>query len=70
MGHTLAPKSGKPRSEHSGHAVQLLSPASIVAKTNGRDKICKADIEEVAALYLDAKSSARLLQEQQERYIA
>ncbi|XP_051226925.1 ruvB-like protein 1 [Lolium perenne] len=51
------------------HAIQLLSPASIVAKANGRDKISKADLEEVGALYLDAKSSARLLQEHQERYI-
>ncbi|CAD6248216.1 unnamed protein product [Miscanthus lutarioriparius] len=51
------------------HAIQLLSPASVVAKTNGREKICKADLEEVSGLYLDAKSSARLLQEQQERYI-
>ncbi|KAK6153347.1 hypothetical protein DH2020_012986 [Rehmannia glutinosa] len=45
------------------HAVQLLSPASIVAKMNGRDNICKADLEEVSSLYLDAKSSAKLLQE-------
>ncbi|KAG5021392.1 hypothetical protein JHK82_017291 [Glycine max] len=52
------------------HAVQLLSPASIVAKMNGRDNICKADLEEVCTLYLDAKSSARLLQEQQEKYIS
>ncbi|KAF8716948.1 hypothetical protein HU200_026051 [Digitaria exilis] len=51
------------------HAIQLLSPASVVAKTNGREKICKADLEEVSGLYLDAKSSARLLHEQQERYI-
>ncbi|KAI3944506.1 hypothetical protein MKW92_006708 [Papaver armeniacum] len=51
------------------HAVQLLSPASIVARMNGRDGICKADLEEVCSLYLDAKSSAKLLQEQQERYI-
>ncbi|KAI4382238.1 hypothetical protein MLD38_008226 [Melastoma candidum] len=51
------------------HAVQLLSPASIVAKMNGRDNICKEDIEEVTSLYLDAKSSAKLLQEQQEKYI-
>ncbi|EES01724.1 hypothetical protein BDA96_03G375900 [Sorghum bicolor] len=51
------------------HAIQLLSPASVVAKTNGREKICKADLEEVSGLYLDAKSSARLLQEQQDRYI-
>jgi RuvB-like protein 1 (pontin 52) len=52
------------------HAVQLLSPASIVAKMNGRDNICKADIEEVTSLYLDAKSSAKLLHEQQEKYIS
>ncbi|KAH0888626.1 hypothetical protein HID58_051055 [Brassica napus] len=52
------------------HAVQLLSPASIVAKMNGRDSICKADIEEVTSLYLDAKSSAKLLHEQQEKYIS
>ncbi|KAJ4883638.1 RuvB-like protein 1 [Raphanus sativus] len=52
------------------HAVQLLSPASIVAKMSGRDNICKADIEEVTSLYLDAKSSAKLLHEQQEKYIS
>ncbi|KAK9105230.1 hypothetical protein Scep_022074 [Stephania cephalantha] len=52
------------------HAVQLLSPASVVARMNGRDSICKADLEEVTSLYLDAKTSARLLQEQQDRYIS
>ncbi|KAF7047456.1 hypothetical protein CFC21_056382 [Triticum aestivum] len=51
------------------HAIQLLSPASVVAKANGREKICKADLEEVRGLYLDAKSSARLLQDQQGSYI-
>ncbi|KAE9600467.1 putative DNA helicase [Lupinus albus] len=52
------------------HAVQLLSPASIVAKMNGRDNICKVDLDQVCSLYLDAKSSAKLLQEQQEKYIS
>ncbi|CAH8333365.1 unnamed protein product [Eruca vesicaria subsp. sativa] len=52
------------------HAVQLLSPASIVAKMNGRDSICKDDIEEVTSLYMDANSSAKLLHEQQEKYIS
>ncbi|XP_047318762.1 ruvB-like protein 1 [Impatiens glandulifera] len=51
------------------HAVQLLTPASVVAKMNGRNSICKADVEEASCLYLDAKSSAKLLQEQQDRYI-
>ena len=35
----------------------------------GTCDLYQADLEEVSALYLDAKSSARLLQEQQERYI-
>ncbi|WRX31527.1 TIP49 [Theobroma cacao] len=52
------------------HAVQLLSPAGIVAKMNGRDSICKADLEEVSKLYIDAKSSAKILQEQQEKFIS
>ncbi|XVF69221.1 hypothetical protein PTKIN_Ptkin11bG0063500 [Pterospermum kingtungense] len=52
------------------HAVQLLLPASIVAKMNGRDNVCKADVEEVSRLYIDAKSSAKILQEQQEKYIS
>ncbi|OWM89798.1 hypothetical protein CDL15_Pgr024546 [Punica granatum] len=43
------------------HAVQLLSPASVMAKMNGRDNICNADIEEVTNLYLDAKTSGKLL---------
>ncbi|KAL9253798.1 RuvB-like protein [Drosera capensis] len=51
------------------HAIQLLSPSSIIAKMNGQDNICKADIEEASSLYLDAKSSARLLQEQLGKYI-
>ena len=34
------------------HAVQLLSPASIIARMNGRENICKADIEEGSSLYL------------------
>lgn len=52
------------------HAVQLLTPGSVVAKMNGREGICKADLEEVSSLYLNAKSSAKLLQEQQDRYIS
>jgi len=52
------------------HAVQLLSPASIVARTNGRDQVCKEDLEDVSTLFLDAKASGRLLQEQSDRYIS
>lgn len=52
------------------HAVQLLTPASIVAKTNGRDQINKGDLEDIAMLFLDAKASARLLQEQPDKYVS
>jgi RuvB-like protein 1 (pontin 52) len=52
------------------HAVQLLTPASIVAKTNGREQISKGDLEDIAMLFLDAKASARLLQEQPDKYVS
>ncbi|KAG0585094.1 hypothetical protein M758_3G258100 [Ceratodon purpureus] len=52
------------------YAVQLLTPASIVAKTNGREQICKGDLEDISMLFLDAKASARLLQEQPDKYIS
>jgi RuvB-like protein 1 len=44
------------------YALQLLSPAFIIAKTNGRTEIDAQDIEEVEDLFLDAKRSTALLQ--------
>lgn len=44
------------------YALQLLSPASIIAKANGRTEIDTQDIEEVEDLFLDAKRSTTLLQ--------
>lgn len=52
------------------HVVQLLTPAFMLAKTNGRDDICKADVEEVHGLFHDAKCSARLLAEEADKYIS
>lgn len=43
------------------YAIQMLTPANIVARTNGRDKIAKADVEECDALFVDAKASAKYL---------
>jgi len=43
------------------YAVQLLSPANILAKAKGRDIIHKEDLMEVDKLFFDAKSSAKLL---------
>lgn len=51
------------------HAVQLLTPAAVLARTSGREAIGKGDLEEVHLLFRDAKYSARLLSEQAEHYV-
>merc|ERR1712137_1098029 len=38
------------------YVVQLLTPASIIVNTNGRDTISKEDIEEIDSLFYDAKA--------------
>merc|ERR1719159_1324980 len=52
------------------YVVQLLTPASILAKTSGKDSITREDIEQVDELFYDAKSSAKLLAEQADKYIS
>ncbi|XP_067004210.1 ruvB-like helicase 1 [Anabrus simplex] len=48
---------------------QLLTPASLTAKVNGRSVISKEDIQEVADLFLDAKASAKILTREHEKYM-
>ena len=43
------------------YAVQMLTPARIIANTSGRDSISSGDVEEVDELFYDAKSSAKVL---------
>jgi RuvB-like protein 1 (pontin 52) len=52
------------------YALQLLTPAGILARTYGRAEggITKADLEEVKALFFDAKASAKLLAENSAKY--
>ena len=45
------------------YALQLLTPASIVAKMQGRDQIEVRDMTECSELFLDARRSAKLLRE-------
>eukprot|EP00929_Paragymnodinium_shiwhaense_P003260 TRINITY_DN1036_c0_g2_i1.p1 TRINITY_DN1036_c0_g2~~TRINITY_DN1036_c0_g2_i1.p1 ORF type:complete len:456 (+),score=152.41 TRINITY_DN1036_c0_g2_i1:131-1498(+) len=52
------------------YVVQLIMPAHILAKTNGRDSVSREDIEEIDSLFFDAKSSAKLLAEQADKYIS
>lgn len=51
------------------YAVQLLTPASLTAKINGRTSITVEDVKEVGGLFLDAKSSAKILTENKDRYM-
>jgi len=51
-------------------AVQLISPANIIAEIDGRDKISKEDVEEVNSLFFDAKSSAKILTAQTDKFIS
>jgi RuvB-like protein 1 (pontin 52) len=49
--------------------IQLLTPASILARINGRNMVEKQDIEEVHGLFFDAKTSAKHLQTTQDKFI-
>ena len=51
------------------YAIQLLTPASILAKINARESISREDVEEINELFYDAKSSAKLLAEHQDKYM-
>jgi len=51
------------------YAVQLLTPSSITAKINGRSIIKKEDVEEVCGLFMDAKASAKMLSENDSKYM-
>jgi RuvB-like protein 1 len=52
------------------YAIQLLTPARIIAGTADRDVITKGDVDEVNRLFFDAKASARLLAEQADKYLS
>ncbi|KAH9381439.1 hypothetical protein HPB48_008981 [Haemaphysalis longicornis] len=51
------------------YAAQLLSPSSLLAKVNGRASIRKDDVKEVNDLFHDAKSSAKILAENNDKYM-
>jgi len=51
------------------YSVQLLTPASLLAKINGKDAIDREEIEEINELFYDAKSSAKILAEQKDKYM-
>jgi len=52
------------------YAIQLLTPAAVMAMTVGRKQITKDDVQEMDSIFFDAKSSAKLLAEQADKYIS
>ncbi|CAH1404640.1 unnamed protein product [Nezara viridula] len=51
------------------YAVQLLTPSNLTAKVNGRSSITREDVAEVGQLFLDAKSSAKILAKHQDQFM-
>src|SRR5690606_34927528 len=52
------------------YAIQLLTPANILARSRGRSQVVKDDVQEVHSLFLDAKKSAMLLARNADKYIS
>lgn len=51
------------------YAVQLLTPANQMCKVNGRTQITKENIDDVHALFLDAKRSSKHLSEKNNKFM-
>jgi RuvB-like protein 1 (pontin 52) len=51
------------------YCVQLLTPASVLANTVGKPKISKDEVAEIKSMFLDAKTSAKKLKEQEPHYL-
>eukprot|EP00041_Stephanoeca_diplocostata_P017556 m.356042 g.356042 ORF g.356042 m.356042 type:complete len:457 (+) comp20744_c0_seq2:117-1487(+) len=51
------------------YIVQMLTPAWVLARINGKDIVGVDEVEEVNELFLDAKSSAKMLLEHDDAYL-
>lgn len=51
------------------YAVQLLTPAKIIAKENGREVVKTEDIEEATKLFINVEESARYLREFEDKLL-
>jgi len=48
----------------------MITPAMVLAETMGKPKITKDEVNEIHELFFDGKTSARILQEQADKYIS
>ncbi|MBN3326454.1 RUVB1 protein, partial [Atractosteus spatula] len=51
------------------YAVQLLTPASVLGRLQGREGVEREHVEEINELFYDAKASAKILQDQQDKFM-
>uniref|UniRef100_A0A8C9YUG2 RuvB-like helicase n=1 Tax=Sander lucioperca TaxID=283035 RepID=A0A8C9YUG2_SANLU len=51
------------------YAVQLLTPASLLGRVQGKETVEREQIEEINELFYDAKSSAKILQDQHHKFM-
>lgn len=51
------------------YAVQILTPAKMLAKVNGKEEISREEIQDINELFYDAKASAKILVEQQDKFM-
>ncbi|ODQ64890.1 essential protein [Nadsonia fulvescens var. elongata DSM 6958] len=51
------------------YALQLLAPAGVLAKHSGREEIDIQDIQECESLFLDAKRSTAILQQENSKFL-
>lgn len=52
------------------YVVQLITPSFVLAQTLGKLKVSKDEVDEIASLFYDGKTSAKILQEQADKYIS
>ena len=52
------------------YVVQMITPSQVLSETLGKPKVSKDEIEEIASLFFDAKTSAKILTEQADKYIS
>ncbi|KAJ8370554.1 hypothetical protein SKAU_G00105820 [Synaphobranchus kaupii] len=51
------------------YAAQLLTPASLLGRVQGKDSVEREQVEEINELFYDAKSSAKILQDQHDKFM-
>lgn len=51
------------------YAAQLLTPAALAARVEGRSAIHAQDVHETSLLFLDAKSSAKILSKEKDKFM-